>query len=159
MELLKLAALDTEDLTVISAHLQDAILRPEDQTYLADEQRFLMVARRFDWTPDVPPRRRLTGLHVERVRAVRTRGLMRGDAMPMSLLALTFAATDAPSGHVDLVFSGGAAVRLEVECIEVRMKDLGPVWEAATRPGHDIDRIDLDRTGIDRTNPAPGPAA
>lgn len=149
MELLRLAALDAEDLTVISAHLQDAILRPEDLTYLADEQRFLMVARRFDWTPDVPPRRRLAGLHIERVLAAKTRGLRRGDAMPMSLLALTFTPTDAPSGVIDLVFSGGAGVRLEVECIEVRMKDLGPVWEAATRPGHEIDRPDA----------APGTAA
>lgn len=149
MELLRLAALDTEDLTVISAHLQDAILRPEDLTYLAGEQRFLMAARRFDWTPDAPPRRRLSGLHVERVRSIKSRGLTPGDTTPMSLLALTFEPTDAPSGHIDLVFSGGAALRLEVECIEVRMKDLGPVWEAATRPGHDIDTTDT----------AAGPAA
>jgi Protein of unknown function (DUF2948) len=142
MELLRLAALDAEDLTVISAHLQDAILRPEDLTYLAGEHRFLMVARRFDWTPNAPPRRRLAGVHFERVLTVKTRGLTPGDATPMSLLALTFTPTNAPSGHVDLVFSGGAAVRLEVECIEVRMKDLGPVWEAATRPGHDIDTRD-----------------
>ncbi|MCJ2118049.1 DUF2948 family protein [Methylobacterium sp. J-001] len=148
MELLKLAALDTEDLTVISAHLQDAILRPEDLTYLAGEQRFLMVVRRFDWTPDVPPRRRLAGVHFERVLRVKTRDLAPGDAMPMSLLALTFEATDAPSGHIDMVFSGGGAVRLEVECIEVRMKDLGPVWEAVARPGHEID-----------VTTAPGPAA
>ena len=111
--------------------------------------RFLMAVRRFDWTPDVPPRRRLAGVHFERVLAVKTRGLRPGDGTPMSLLALTFTPTDAPSGHVDLVFSGGAAVRLEVECIEVRMKDLGPVWEAATRPGHDIDARDA----------APGTAA
>ncbi len=149
MELLRLAALDTEDLTVISAHLQDAILRPEDLTYLAGEQRFLMAARRFDWTPDAPPRRRLSGLHVERVRSIKSRGLTPGDTTPMSLLALTFEPTDAPSAHIDLVFSGGAALRLEVECIEVRMKDLGPVWEAATRPGHDIDTTDT----------AAGPAA
>ncbi|MGH1592057.1 DUF2948 family protein [Methylobacterium phyllosphaerae] len=149
MELLRLAALDTEDLTVISAHLQDAILRPEDLTYLTGEQRFLMAARRFDWTPDAPPRRRLSGLHVERVRSIKSRGLTPGDTTPMSLLALTFEPTDAPSGHIDLVFSGGAALRLEVECIEVRMKDLGPVWEAATRPGHDIDTTDT----------AAGPAA
>src|SRR6478609_9369444 len=94
MELLRLAALDAEDLTVISAHLQDAILRPEDLTYLAGEHRFLMVARRF------------AGVHFERVLTVKTRGLKPGDAMPMSLLALTFTPTNAPSGHVDLVFSG-----------------------------------------------------
>jgi hypothetical protein len=142
MELLRLAALDAEDLTVISAHLQDAILRPEDLSYLTAERRFLMAVRRFDWTPDAPPRRRLAGVHVERVLGVKSRGLQPGDATPMSLLALTFTPTDAPSGHIDFVFSGGAALRLEVECIEVRMKDLGPVWESAARPGHDIDATD-----------------
>jgi hypothetical protein len=142
MELLRLAALDAEDLTVISAHLQDAILRPEDLSYLAAERRFLLAVRRFDWTPDAPPRRRLAGVHIERVLAVKSRGLTPGDTTPMSLLALTFTATDAPSGHIDFVFSGGAALRLDVECIEVRMKDLGPVWESAARPGHEIDTTD-----------------
>jgi hypothetical protein len=152
MELLRLAALDAEDLTVISAHLQDAVLRPDDLTYLAGEHRFLMAVRRFDWTPDAPPRRRLAGVHVERVLHVRTRGLAPGDTTPMSLLALTFEPTDAPSGYIELVFSGGGAVRLEVECIEIRMKDLGPVWEAVARPGHEIDRIGV-------TDQAPGTAA
>lgn len=142
MELLRLAALDAEDLSVISAHLQDAILRPGDVTYLRGEHRFLLALRRFDWTPGAPPQRRLSGVHFERVLAVRTRGLDRGDATPLSLLALTFAPTQAPSGHVTLVFSGGAAIRLEVECLEVRMKDLGPVWEAVARPGHAIEAGD-----------------
>ena len=142
MELLRLAALDTEDLTVISAHLQDAILRPQDLSYVAGEQRVLMAVRRFDWTPDAPPRRRLAGLHIERVRGVKSRGLTPDDTTPLSSLALTFEPTDAPSGYIDLVFSGSAALRLDVECIEVRMKDLGPVWESVARPGHDIDTPD-----------------
>jgi hypothetical protein len=85
---------------------------------------------------------RPAGVHIERVLAVKSRGLTPGDTTPMSLLALTFTATDAPSGHIDFVFSGGAALRLDVECIEVRMKDLGPVWESAARPGHEIDTTD-----------------
>lgn len=140
MELLKLAALDAEDLTVISAHLQDAILRPEDLTYLMGEKRFALVLRRFDWSagPKAAPRRRLTGLHFERVLGVRTRGLNQGpDAMPLSLLAITFAPGDAPSGQVEILFSGNGTIRLDVECIEARMRDLGPVWEAGARPGHD----------------------
>jgi hypothetical protein len=143
MELLRLAALDADDLTVISAHLQDAILRPGDLTYLAGERRFLMALRRFDWSgPDgSPPRRRLAGVHVEQVLGVRVRGLRQDDDTPLSLLALTFAPTEAPSGHLDLVFSGGGAIRLEVECVEVRMKDLGPVWEAGGRPAHGADAV------------------
>ncbi len=148
MELLRLAALDAEDLTVISAHLQDAILRPGDARYLRSERRFLLALRRFDWTPGAPARRRLAGVHFERVLAARTRGLDRDEATPLSLLALTFEPREAPSGQVTLVFSGGTAIRLEIECLEVRMKDLGPVWEASARPGHRIEAGDApDATG------------
>ena len=43
---------------------------------------------------------------------------------------------DEPAGTIDLVFSGGAAIRLEVECIEARLADLGGAWEAGSRPEH-----------------------
>ncbi len=141
LELLKLAALDPEDLTVLSAHLQDAVLRAGDLTYLAAEHRFVLVLRRFDWSvPEgEPARRRLAGVHFERVLGVRTRGLAPGrepDAA-LNLLAVTFTPAEAPSGTVTLVFSGDVAIRLDVECVEVQMKDLGPVWEADGRPVHD----------------------
>ena len=141
MELLKLAALDAEDLGVISAHLQDAILRAGDLAYLSAQHRFVLVARRFDWSAedDAPPRRRLTGVHFERVLKVRTRGITPGAASeaPLELLAITFAPTEAPSGIATLVFAGGAAIQLELECIEVQLKDLGPVWEVEGRPDHE----------------------
>jgi hypothetical protein len=140
MDLLKLVALDEEDLSVLSAHLQDAIVRVEDLVYLPRERRFALAARRFDWeaAPDDPPRRRLTGLHFERVTAVRTRGVdrTRTDQM-LNLLAVTFHPSDAPSGVVTLLFSEEAAVQLDVECVEAQMRDLGPVWEVESRPTHD----------------------
>jgi hypothetical protein len=142
MELLKLVALDEEDLSVMSAHLQDAIVRMEDFAYLPRERRFALAARRFDWeaAPGEPPRRRLTGLHFERVTAVRTRGVdrTRTDSM-LNLLAVTFHAVDAPSGTVTLFFSEDAAVQLDVECVEAQMRDLGPVWEVESRPTHDAE--------------------
>ena len=143
MELLRLAALDAEDLGVVSAHLQDAILRAGDVAWLASEGRFALVARRFDrgGAPGEGPRRRLVGVHFERVLGVKARGLPRGpdpDAV-LSLLAVTFEPTEAPSGTATLVFAGGGAIRLDLECIEVRMKDLGPVWAAEARPDHEAD--------------------
>lgn len=142
MDLLKLVALDQEDLAIISAHLQDAIVRVSDLAYLPQERRFALVARRFDWEtgPKEAPRRRLTGVHFERVTGVRTRGLDRSHPdTVLSLLAIAFEPGDAPSGTATLIFAEGGAIQVELECIEMQMKDLGPVWEAESRPTHDLD--------------------
>jgi hypothetical protein len=142
MDLLKLVALDADDLAIVSAHLQDAIVHVRDLAYLPTERRFALAARRFDWEagPSDPPRRRLTGVHFERVLAARTKGIDRSnpDAV-LSLLAITFEIRDEPSGTATLLFSEGGAIQLDLECIEAQMKDLGPVWEAEARPRHDID--------------------
>ena len=138
LDLLRLVALDNEDLAVVSAHLQDSVVRIDDLAYLPRERRFAVCARRFDWEgpPDEPPRRRLTALHFERVLACRTRGIDRKRrSAALNLLAVTFAETDAPSGMITLLFSEGA-IQLDVECVEVQMKDMGPVWEAERRPQH-----------------------
>jgi Protein of unknown function (DUF2948) len=57
----------------------------------------------------------------------------------LNLLAITFEAGEAPAGCVTLQFSGGTAIRLDVDCIEAQMKDLGPMWETSSRPGHPDD--------------------
>jgi hypothetical protein len=142
MELLRLAALDQEDLAIISTHLQDAVVRVGDLKFLPRERRFALCARRFDWEaePGEAPRRRLTGLHFERVIAARARGIDRSNPDGiLNLLAITFAETDAPSGRATLVFADGSAIQLDVECIETLMKDMGPVWEAESRPVHDVE--------------------
>jgi len=140
MELLKFIALDEDDLSVISAHLQDAVVRLEDVAYLPGERRFALVARRFDWEAGEgeAPRRRLSGLHFDNVLHVRTRNVdpSRKDES-LNLLAVAFEETDSPSGVVTLIFSDDRAVQLEVECIEAGMKDLGPMWEAEGRPMHE----------------------
>lgn len=147
--MLKLTALDAEDLEVLSAHLQDAVLTVGDLKYLPAEQRFAGVMNRFDWSgaasgdkgPDGKPfRRRKTGLRFDRVRAVRAQNIRMDDKEAiLSLLAVSFEATEDPSGHVTLHFSGGGAVRLDVECIEAGLADLGPVWGTGNRPEHDLD--------------------
>lgn len=140
MEPLKLACFDSDDLAVVSAHLQDAIVRVGDLLYLPERTRFGLLSRRFDWEAG-EPRRRLTGLYFEHVIRVRTRGIDR--ARPddvLNLLAVTFAAADAPSGTATLVFAGGASIQLDVECVEACMNDLGPIWAAPRRPAHDLER-------------------
>jgi hypothetical protein len=138
MDSLQLIALDADDLAIMSAHLQDAIVRGDDLAWRPRQRRFALAVRRFDWqAPTDQPRRRLSGLHFERVTAVRKRGAdPRKDGGILNLLAITFEEAEAPAGAVTLVFSGGFAIRLEVECIEAQLKDLGPQWEAASRPVH-----------------------
>lgn len=136
-EPLKLIALDADDLSVISAHLQDAVLKRGDIAYLQAEKRFALALRRFDWegAAQGQKRRRLSALHFERVTAARSTRVAAGDAV-LSLLAVTFAQSDDPAGQVTLHFSDGAAIQLDVECIEAQMKDLGPIWEAVATPAH-----------------------
>jgi hypothetical protein len=142
---LKLIALDADDLKVISAHLQDAVLKVGDIAYLPRERRFAAIGNRFDWTEalagpngkaDTFVRRR-AALRFERVLGAQVQGidLARKDAV-LELLAIAFEAGDAPQGHVTLHFAGGGAIRLEVECIEAELKDLGPVWSSVSMPRH-----------------------
>jgi hypothetical protein len=153
MTKLKLIAFDTEDLNVVSAHLQDAIVRVGDMALLPREKRFAAVFNRFDWgrllaagdgsgdaTAELARLR--TALRFERVLSAQLAGidLTRSDDV-LVLLALSFErkGSDDPSGTVMLTFAGQAAIKLDVECLESEMKDLGPTWAARARPSHPID--------------------
>ncbi|CAN0498940.1 unnamed protein product, partial [Discosporangium mesarthrocarpum] len=50
MDLLKLGAVDADDLQVISAHMQDALVRVGDMKFQRTARRFVMMANRFNWT-------------------------------------------------------------------------------------------------------------
>lgn len=136
---LKLIALDAEDIAIISAHLQDAVLHVGDVAYLPAERRFALAARRFDWegVQDGHKRRRLAALHFERVVQARSTKIdPAATGAVLNLLAITFTEGESPAGEITLHFSEGAAIRLSVECIEAQMKDLGPIWEAVATPDH-----------------------
>jgi hypothetical protein len=136
---LKLLALDDDDLAVLSANTQDAIIRVADMAYLPHSRRFALVMSRFDWEGALVGRceRRRAGLHFERVARVALSGLRQDQPEAvLNLLSLSFEPGALPSGFVRLTFSGGAVIRLEVECIEAEMHDLGPRWPARAIPGH-----------------------
>lgn len=142
MDQLKLVALDEEDLNIVSAHVQDAVMKAGDLKFLARERRFVLPMNRFAWEtqsglfPDKPQRRNSV-LHFERVNSAKAAGMPRDKpAETLSLLALRFLPADAPAGTIELVFSGGGTLRLAVECIEARLSDLGGAWEASSRPKH-----------------------
>jgi Protein of unknown function (DUF2948) len=142
-ELLRLVALDVEDLPVLSAHCQDAVLKAGDLLFLPAEQRFVVVMNRFVWEATGAGwrkrdyQRRRAALHFDRVETVRSTGIDRdsGTAV-LALLAVSFEPRDSPSGDVVLNFAGGGAIRLGVECLEAQLADLGPAWATAHAPHH-----------------------
>lgn len=147
MDKLKLIAFDAEDLAVISANLQDAVLKVGDMAYLPAEKRFAAVLNRFDWSNAVTGgkmdlRRRQSALRFERVLGAKISGLdLTRKSEVLALLAIQFEAQadDDPTGCVTLTFAGSGAVKLEVECIEAEMRDLGPQWAARAKPEHPDD--------------------
>jgi Protein of unknown function (DUF2948) len=144
MDLMKLVALDRDDIEVVSAHVQDSVVKVADIRWRPDEKRFVVALNRFDWESascaEGCYQRRRSALRFDRVLACKCRNLSpkKKDAV-LNLLAVEFAETLSPSGVITLFFSGGGAIRLEVECLECELADLGPTWTTVTCPAHPDD--------------------
>jgi len=141
---LKLRASDKDDLGVISAVLQDAVISRNEMAFIKDESRFAFVANRFRWE-DANREKPLEGnLIYERVNCgicfdtvttVRQNGLnQRRKAQIVSLLSIV-----AVEGFIDLAFSAGITVRLEVEKILCHLQDLNEPWPTQMRPSHPLE--------------------
>lgn len=137
---LRLSALDQNDLETISATLQDAIAQLGDFEFSKSERTFTLALNRFRWEGGGRNERVRTGLQFARVLSARAQKLRQGaDEAVVSLLSIGFEATDAPSGEVILVFSGGGELRLGVECLEAVMVDISAPWPASSRPEHEAE--------------------
>lgn len=139
---LKLLALDSEDLNVISAATQDAVLRVADMGFAKSDHRFALLMNRYAWEEQGRKgQRKRAALHFDRVNAAQVAGIDTNarDGV-LELLAITYAPTSAedPAGTVELRFAGGGTVRLAVECLEARLQDLGAAWAAKAKPEHAV---------------------
>jgi hypothetical protein len=146
MEPVKFVALDRDDLEVVSTHLQDALVKVADIMWRPRENRLIVSLSRFDWLAAQATRPELRrcqcALRFERVKSAKCRSVNpAGKDTVLNLLAVEFTMTDSPAGVVTLIFSGGALLRLEVECLEAELADLGPSWPTSERPVH----IDAER--------------
>jgi hypothetical protein len=137
---LKLIALDSEDLDVISATTQDAIVRVGDMGYAKADQRFALLMNRYAWEDGAAGKtgvRKRAALHFDHVTAVKVAGIDTNAVEgALELLTIRFTQDEAPSGWIDLAFSGGGTVRLTVEVLEARLADLGAAWAAKAKPEH-----------------------
>ena len=137
---LKLRAVDEEDLAVLSAILQDALVAVGDMAFLPEERRFVLVANRFRWErkPEEGGKlfeRTLTGVTFDTVAAVKIRGFDRADRDRL----LQVLAVRGEAGAVVFDFSGADSMRLEVERILCHLEDLGEPWPTQWQPRHPLD--------------------
>ncbi|MEM0899770.1 MAG: DUF2948 family protein [Pseudomonadota bacterium] len=140
----RLVAFDADDLNVIGALVQDAITKPAAVEYDPKSARFSLLLNRFAWDAETKKskrkkthQRRQSALSFARVKGVQSTGVKRGDdSQALSLLALRFSGADAPAGTIEIVFSDGPAIRLDVECVEAQLADLGGAWETRFKPRH-----------------------
>ena len=139
---LKLRAEDVEDLEVISACLQDALVPVRDLAYALEDRSFLLVANRFRWEGGLRPgpdeagyERILCGIRFGDVSAVSYSGFRRSEGGRI----LSLPAIRQKAGGILLEFSGGATIRLEVGRILCHARDLGEPWPTRWQPRHDAD--------------------
>jgi hypothetical protein len=139
---LKLAAADAEDLEVLSARLQDAVLKLKNVSWQPKKRRFAAVVNRLQWESGGQTRAR-AGLHFDGVLKVQTQKvkLGAGEAV-VSLLAARFTPNSGedPGGVIELVLAGGGAFRLTVECIDAELADMTSAWAARGKPDHESER-------------------
>ncbi|WP_316859076.1 DUF2948 family protein [uncultured Cohaesibacter sp.] len=150
MTMLKLAALDKEDLDILSSQTQDAVVKVGNISWQKSQGKLVMAMNRFAWEEAVLQQRRMFGskasferhqavLHFSRVTSVQSRNI-RMDAKDavLNLLALTFEPNgEGPDGTISVIFAGDAELRLSVECIEAQLTDTGAAWETENLPEHE----------------------
>ncbi|WP_291686539.1 DUF2948 family protein [Bradyrhizobium sp.] len=127
---LKLIALDADDLAVISAHVQDARVRTADIIWRQGEKRLVVGMSRLDWEQTLAgqtaPRRLIAALRFDRVLSCKSRNIDLGTPdTALELVGIEFHPGEAPSGSAVLLFNHGGALRLDVECLECQLTDLG----------------------------------
>jgi hypothetical protein len=137
---LRLLATDPDDLKIISAALQDAVLTLGDISYERAAGRLTVAVNRFRWEAEADRRggqRVRAALQFGAVQAVKSQRLKQG-AKPavVELLTVEFEPGDAPGGVVRLIFAGGGELRVTVECLDAVLADLSEPWATPRRPSH-----------------------
>ena len=136
---LRLLAEDAGDLQVISAALQDAVLKVGDVAHEPAARRLTLVLNRFRWEAGRPERVR-AALQFGGVLEVKARRIRQdAKAAVMSLLAVSFEPSgqeEDPSGTIVLTFAGGGDLRATVEAVDAVLVDVSGPWPTPRVPRH-----------------------
>lgn len=146
---LRVQALDTDDLKILSALVQDAVLPVSEMAWDRKKRRFAMLLNRFRWEDHA--RADIAGDHervqsllvVSDVMGVASQGFSRHDTdLVLSILSIGFEAGEDGSGHVSVILAGDGEIRLAVECLDVALSDVTRPYRAPSGkvPHHPLDK-------------------
>jgi|TARA_B110000971_G_scaffold197442_1_gene213305 hypothetical protein len=141
---LKLLAVSDEDLRVVAAHLQDAIVSVQDIASLKKNRIFLIQLNRFMWE-DVEKgvfrknKRIRTVLKFDNVISVLSKNInIKKNKFFLDFLTIESSLLPDKSYEIKLIFSGDAVIKIKTEVIDVTLDDQGSPWESRTQPKHDF---------------------
>ena len=144
---LNLGAQDAEDLQVISSLTQDAVLTVDDLKWSRAERQLVFLLKRFRWE-DVElakqqgrdPERVQSLLVIQNATGLASQGIDRKQAdIVLSLLSLEFSVAVDGVGDLILTFSGDGALKVQVDGLDVALRDVTRPYVAPSKqvPNHD----------------------
>ncbi len=142
---LKLIGKNLEDIKVISAYLQDSIVKLKNIAFLKKNRIFVMILNRFMWE-DVEKgvfrqnKRVRCALKFEEVTKVQSKNInQKNKNKPLEYLAIKSSLISDNIFKIKIFFSGGGIITIISEVIEVTMSDLGKPWNVKYFPAHKLE--------------------
>lgn len=137
---LKLIGMDIEDLEVISSHVQDALLYVQDIDFITGAKQLNLAINRCHNEVNARAngvKRSHAGLVFSHVQNIQVQNIDRTrPEQILSLLNIEFETNQSPAGVIVLNFADNATIRLDVDCLEVHLADIGETWMSGAKPTH-----------------------
>ena len=141
MNPLRLIAQNPDEISIVSAHAQDAVIRIADIAHIPQKHIFVLMMNRFRWETPHKKQRVRSALTIRNVLSVRQKWIAqeRQNAV-IALLAVAFTpCASKPSGTIQLLFSGGAVIDLSVDSCALVLEDVSGAWTTRSVPKHEHD--------------------
>ncbi len=148
---LRLKAVDQDDLQIMAACLQDALIPLREMAFMARDRRFMAAFNRFQWERSTTPESdddlmiSQAALTIDHVREVKYRGLDQDlEGVKFELLTILAQPAGEHGFDIALLFAGDVAIKLRVSELCLTLADFGDPWAANVTPKHDL--LDLQKT-------------
>ena len=146
---LNVGAFDTRDLEIVSSLIQDSILPTSEIKWLANSYKLALLINRFRWEDKrsamlhrKSPERVQSLLMVSNIRAISSSGFSpKQKDKILSILSISFDGNEGGSGNIFIVLSGNGGIRIEVDALEINLRDVTMPYSATSglSPVHEID--------------------